>query len=307
MNKTQSPKRHPDQHTSFYSFFISPSTLNALRPMQSPHIPLRAALLGVFLTLSVTLQATEPFTKITVASWNIGHFALGKDAKSHVRPDEADAKALTYRRFLDSIGADILAVVEYSPEFVLDTDGSSLVSARDAVFAGYERAVVGPVWGYNGNAIFSNGLRTSEGTTTRFTRCAQERYYLTTDILLGNDTVKCVSTHLDWSQGEHGDGYRAIQIQELIDAFDSYPYVILCADWNVGNASEYDAFTQAGYRMANHGSVGDLPTFPAGDALRSPLDNIIVKGFVPSRVEVYNEPTLSDHCLIRTDLTQIPQ
>ena len=255
--------------------------------------------------IAFTMQAAEPFTKITVASWNIGHFALGKAADSRIVLNEAPDKALAYRRFIDALGADIMAVVEYSPEFVRDADGQMLLATRDEVFAGYTNAIVGPKWEYNGNAIFSNGFPLGVGETTRFAHATQPRYYLTTDITIGGKTVKVVSTHLDWNQGEHGAEYRAIQIKELIDTFDAYPYVILCGDWNVGNPAEYDAFLRAGYRMANHGVVGDLLTYPAGDNPRSALDNIIVKGFVPSRVRVLNEPTLSDHCLIAADLTMI--
>jgi Metal-dependent hydrolase len=266
---------------------------------------LKKALLGAFLLIAFTMQAAEPFTKITVASWNIGHFALGKAADSRITLEEARQKALSYRRFINSIGADIMAVVEYSPEFVRDADGRMLLSARDEVFSGYTGALIGPKWDYNGNAIFSNGFTTGVAETVRFSQATQPRYYIATDILIGGEKVKFVSTHLDWNQGEHGAEYRAIQIKEIIEAFNSYPYVILCADWNVGNPTEYDDFLKAGYRMANHGVVGDLLTFPAGESPRSALDNIIVKGFVPSRVRVYNEPTLSDHCLIAADLTLI--
>ena len=278
-----------------------------MRTRHSNHciISFKKALFGAFLLIAVTMQAAEPFTKITVASWNIGHFALGKAADSRIALDDAPDKALAYRRFIDAVGADIMAVVEYSPEFVRDADGQMLLPARDEVFAGYTNAIVGPKWDYNGNAIFSNGFPLSVGETTRFAKATQPRYYLATDIVIGGETVKFVSTHLDWNQGEHGAEYRATQIKEIIEAFDAYPYVILCADWNVGNPAEYDAFLRAGYRMASHGTVGDLLTYPAGDNPRSALDNIIVKGFIPSRVRVLNEPSLSDHCLIVADLTLI--
>jgi endonuclease/exonuclease/phosphatase family metal-dependent hydrolase len=118
--------------------------------------------------------------------------------------------------------------------------------------------------------------------------------------------VKVVSTHLDWNQGENGAPYRAIQIQELIEAFKNDKYVIMCADWNVGKTDEYDAFFKAGYDMANHGYLGDILTYPAGSKLRSYLDNIITKGFAISNVKVINDAMLSDHCLIKADLTKLP-
>ena len=67
----------------------------------------------------------------------------------------------------------------------------------------------------------------------------------------------------------------------------------------------FDAFIEAGYDMANHGYLGDILTYPAGSAPRSCYDNIITKGFAHSNVKVINNVMLSDHCLIKSDLTKL--
>src|SRR5574344_1255244 len=82
-------------------------------------------------------KTADPFTKFTLASWNIGHFALGKHGDTQLTFEEAPQKMQEYRAFLNSVGADMIAVLEYSPDFVHASDGKSAISAREAVFGNY--------------------------------------------------------------------------------------------------------------------------------------------------------------------------
>lgn len=265
-------------------------------------MPLFAALL-----LAFGLNAQGPrFTKITVASWNIGHFAMGRSGDTKLTHDALDANRQAYCALFNDVNADILALVEYNPLMVNATDDKPAVVAREAILSNYRDAQVGPKYSYNCNAIFSNGIPVLSTDTVMFSKMVQKRYYLVSTMLLDGDTVKVVSTHLDWNQGENGAPYRAVQIEEIIEAFKNDKYVILCADWNTGKSSEYDAFKKAGYDMANHGYMGDIPTCPAGNSPRSSIDNIIVKGFSVSRVKTVNDALLSDHMLIQADLTKLP-
>ncbi len=248
----------------------------------------------------------KQFTKFTVASWNIGHFALGKSGDTTLKHNVLDFYKQTYKAYFNELNADILALIEYNPIMVNATDKLPAVKARDAILSNYHEAQEGPQYDYNCNAIFSNGFEVLGTDTIMFSKMVQTRYYLVSTMRMDGDIVKVVSTHLDWNQGENGAPYRAIQIQELIEAFKNDKYVILCADWNVGKTSEYSAFTKAGYEMANHGYLGDLLTYPAGSSPRSCLDNIITKGFAISNVKVINDAMLSDHCLIKADLTKLP-
>ena len=248
----------------------------------------------------------KQFTKFTVASWNIGHFALGKSGDTTLKHNVLDFYKQTYKAYFNDLNADILALIEYNPIMVNATDRLPAIKARDAILSNYHEVQEGPQYDYNCNAIFSNGFEVLSTDTVMFTKMVQTRYYLVSTMRMDGDIVKVVSTHLDWNQGENGAPYRAIQIQEIIEAFKNDKYVILCADWNVGKTSEYSAFTKVGYEMANHGYLGDLLTYPAGSSPRSCLDNIITKGFAISNVKVINDAMLSDHCLIKADLTKLP-
>ena len=264
-------------------------------------------LLTLCALMSLSLNAQDKhFTKITVASWNIGHFALGKSGDTKLTHAVLDFYKQTYRAFFNELNADILALVEYNPLIVNATETQAAVDAHEAILSNYRDAQIGPKYDYNCNAIFSNGIEVLRTDTVMFSKMVQTRYYLVTTMRLDGDIVKVVSTHLDWNQGENGAPYRAIQIQELIDTFKNDKYVIMCADWNTSNGtSEYDAFIKAGYDMSNHGYLGDILTYPAGSNPRSYLDNIITKGFAHSNVKVINNAMLSDHCLIKADLTKL--
>ena len=236
------------------------------------------------LLLAFCLNAqNRQFTKITVASWNIGHFALGQSGDTRLSHDELKFHQQSYRAYFNDLNADILALVEYNPLMVNATDKNPAVVAREAILSNYRDAQVGPKYSYNCNAIFSNGIEVLGTDTVMFSKMVQKRYYLVTSMRIDGDIVKVVSTHLDWNQGENGAPYRELQIKELIDAF-----------------------IEAGYDMANHGYLGDLNTYPAGTAPRSAIDNIITKGFAISNIAVVNNAMLSDHCLIKADLTKLP-
>ncbi len=247
----------------------------------------------------------KPFTKFTVASWNIGHFSLGKTKLSRIAPKEVEFFRQSYCNVLNKVNADILALVEYTPMLVSSTNKQEQVVARDAVLGNYHDAQIGPDSGFNRNAIFSNGFKVLDSKAVQFSVRVQRRYYQVSSMMIGGDVVKVVATHLDWDQEGKGAKCRSEQIKKLIEAFKDDKYVILCGDWNVSDSAEYDAFLEAGYDMANHGHMGDLPTFRAGNDPRTCLDNIITKGFAINRVLVVNEPLLSDHCLIQADLTKL--
>lgn len=244
------------------------------------------------------------FTKFTVVSWNIGHFALGKKKYTTIEYGDAEKRQKVYRGLVNNVDADIFCVEEYNPEFVMATDSTPTIFARDAVFAAYDKAVIGEKYNYNCNAVFSNGFKVLGSEEKWFSVMVQKRYYLVVNVLLDGDRVKVVSTHLDWNEKENGKAYRKQQMQELIDAFKNDKYVILCADWNAGTGDEYDVFAKAGYQLANHGFMGDINTCGAGPNPLHPCDNIIVKGFSVNNVEVENRPDLTDHMLIKTTLTK---
>lgn len=245
------------------------------------------------------------FTKFTVASWNIGHFALGKKKNTTINYKDAEKRQKIYREFVNNVDADIFCVEEFNPEFVMATDSAPAIFARYAVLAAYDKAMIGKKYDYNCNAVFSNGFKILGSEEKWFSVMVQKRYYLVVNMLLDGDVVKVVSTHLDWNEKEKGEAYRKQQMQELIDAFKNDKYVIFSADWNAGTGDEYDVFAKAGYQLANHGFMGGINTCGAGPNPSHPCDNIIVKGFSVNNVEVENRPDLTDHMLIKATLTKM--
>lgn len=138
------------------------------------------------------------------------------------------------------------------------------------------------------------------------------RCYIRAELNIGNPagkkTITLIETHLSWENDE----YRASQLQELKTLADSLDRVIIAADFNVDSSSEYEIFTSAGgYTMLNHGSWGDIPTYPATGLSKGiytsakptiPIDNIIVKGCTLSNVQVIDDASLTDHCGIMCDV-----
>lgn len=246
------------------------------------------------------------FCKLKVASWNIGHFALGKGDDTSITSADYEEKQQAYRAFLNDVDADILALCEYNPLFVKATAGQPAITARDAILGQYVDAAIGEKHSYNCNAVFSNGLKTGKTTTQEFKDKVQPRYYLCREFLINGIKVKFVVTHLDWNEREIGKDCRAKQIEELIETFKDDHHVILCADWNTQAESEYAPFIRAGYTMANNGYMGKVKTWPAGPKASGPIDNIICKGFAVTGVHARHRPDLSDHALIEASLTLLP-
>lgn len=245
----------------------------------------------------------------TFASWNIGHFALGRDCKSHVRAADAAARAKAYNDFLDEVGADVFGVAEYSENFVCDGD----VSAKSAVFGHYGQTTVGPQHGYQWNAQFWNGYKCLSANTVSYPQHDQGVYYVASRLKVAGKEVVFVSTHLDWTTFKPGhENDRKSQMQKLIDDFRDEPHVVIAGDFNVGirspgkksldNPIEYKVFADAGYTLGNDGRHKTCPAGRLDPENGRSLDNIIVKGLELEDFRVFDRPDLSDHALVRARL-----
>ena len=246
--------------------------------------------------------------KFRYAHWNIGHFTYYDGATGSDTPNipaaDSDAMAIRYKKTINELDADILGVCEDDPVF--DAAGNTSLSK---LYYKYRTKYQGTKYNYMCASIYANlPLSVISVTEVTYPQTVQaNRYYKLMVATLNGRTVKIVETHLDWNQGAYGATYRAAQIQKLISDFASDTYVIISADFNVDSTSEYDAFVNAGYVLANHGYIGDLGTFrnevPEN---RKSFDNILAKGFIMSNIKV-NEDSfdLSDHAAISCDLQMI--
>ena len=250
----------------------------------------------------------EEDRSFSYASWNVGHYALGKDLKTHVPPEDAAEVGGRYRAFLDEVGADFLGVCEYFDAFT--TNGE--VRAEEAVFGRYAHREIGPRHDWQWNAQFWNGKEKVATRWKAYMKHLQDVYYVATRLKIAGAEVVFVQTHLDWGtvyEGHEDD--RASQMRELVADFRDEPHVVISGDFNVGirfrdrtkealdNPVEYKVFEEAGFSLGNDGR---FKTAPAGDC-RMSLDNIIVKGLEISDFRVWDRPDLSDHALVSATLT----
>lgn len=251
------------------------------------------------------------FKKIRVLHWNLGHFALGASYDTTITQEQLDTMRSKWRNKINPIGADVVMTCEYNTNFVNASGGLPAVTARDAVFSNsiWEYAAIGSkpsATSYMQTATFSN-IKLSGTKEVVYPQTVQAgRYYQESTILLGGKTVKIVATHLDYNQGSNGAAYRALQIQKLINDFSNDDYVIICADFNVAETTEFDAFSNAGYKMLNHVYLGDLQTYPS-DSPAFAFDNIVCKGFTISNISIVEDSNkeFSDHLGIYADFTLI--
>lgn len=267
----------------------------------------------------ISIDAGVP-VKIKVVSWNIGGFSLGNSGDSSITPSIFDEMRSKWRIAVDGLGADVLCCCEYNTNFMDAQGGSEAVTARDAVFTEdvFAYAKIGPEVAANSymqTAIFAN-LNLESSTAVPFQNTVQQgRYYQVSETHMAGKLVKIVEVHLDFSNTDAVDDssrlVRRQQINQLISTFANDDYVIICGDYNINkweHRSDYDLFTEAGYKMLNYNSyLGSIRTYPAGNQNDGGiLDNIIYKGFVSSRRGLLDDATLSDHKALYADLTMVP-
>ena len=229
---------------------------------------------------------------LTVAHWNIGHFSLGRASDTTIGAEDSETMASVYRALIDSIDADVFGVCEYNTTFSENGEKTS-----SYIFGNYANSIIGSKLSYNCNAIFSRTPLT-DSRVVFFERCVQHRYYIVSKLPINGHEVIFVETHLDWNQGADGRDCRISQIQTLINAFNDYPYVIICADYNVSDVNEFQTFVDAGFTLANGNEKDIIYTYPASKPIKG-IDNIILKGFELLRIDVITNEQLSDHCLIK--------
>lgn len=232
-------------------------------------------------------------SKIVIATWNIGYFSNGASINSYVKPNEYGSKLAAYRLLIyNDLHPDILSINEYNRVFCgKDNDTNNCVPSS-VLFDRYDNLIIGPREGLS-KALFSNiklkkqkfkyfkSHKSIDGDEDIRKR---ESYYIAAKVSIDGYSVMLASVHLLFSK-KIPNAVQQKQIEELITAFSRYKRVILLGDWNT---TDYSLLKNAGYHLANDGS---LITFPSR---KTPLDNIAVKGVEISDVKVVST-SLSDH------------
>ena len=246
-------------------------------------------------------EATDPIedepildaSSIKVATWNIGHFSIGKNTNTKLTDAAFQDSYNSYCAYLyDQIGADLITVNEYSAMF------TPSYRAKNTIFNRYPTKYEGTQYRYSCNALFSkldvSGLRMhifscNQSATIEHTNLikASDYYYLQGDITLGGENVTVVTAHLAFDNTKDPDTVCLDQIDELIRNLSDYDRVLLMGDWNTREFAYFKRFEEAGYTLGN--------TNPArATCAGRSLDNIIVKGLEVSNFTIH-ATGLSDH------------
>ena len=249
-----------------------------------------------------------------IAVWNIGHFSYGNGKNSAITQDKLEAAKAAFRHFIhEDIGADVLCLCEYSAMFCNADQPpiSGPVFAKDALFDNYPLAYEGAQHNYSANAVFAKADTGMTGARRKIFVCnetaeilhtdlirASDYYYVTSTVTLEGKPVTLIATHLAFDNKKNPDTVNINQIKELIEVLKNEERAVIVADFNCRDFAQFDLFREAGYTLANDGSLATYPTATQNAA----LDNVIVKGVSLANVKVH-ATELSDHYALSADVT----
>ena len=244
----------------------------------------------------------------TVATWNIGHFSMGRHKVSDFSDDAYETEYAKFRDYIDrELNADILSLNEYSALFTPSHPARELFKNYSAA------AFEGSQMHYSCNALFSKlPLKTAAqkeyecNKTAVITHTkaieASDYYFIEAELPVGGEIVTVVATHLGFDDNRFPDTVCTDQIDELIARFADDKRVVMLADWNAYDFSYFDRFTKAGYTLGNTDPTLFTCIGSRTGKLEWPVDNIIVKGLSLSDFRAV--PTsLSDHVAVVATIT----
>ncbi len=258
-----------------------------------------------YLPSSIVFCNTAAPTTFTVASWNIGHYSMGESRNTKITDEQYAAEKVKYDAYLDSLGADILILNEYSKMFTPKNAARYLFLDYGCPFEGEQR-------NYSCNALYSKlplknvtlrefACNTPETVLHTTVIKATDYYYITGELTVDGKTVTIVGLHLAFHDNLYPDTVCIAQMDELLATFADTERVIILGDWNAYHAEYYDRFAEAGYTVANDGSYLTCTGSKTG-GLEWPVDNIIVKGVTMTDFHVVNT-SLSDHIAVVATIT----
>ena len=189
-------------------------------------------------------------------------------------------------------------------------DAAGTGGARETIFSRYSGVANERTRPFDYNSLYwTNAVCIASGREV-FPQASEVRFYRWAKLRIAGRDVMVVEAHLDWNitLPGHADD-RKIQIRELIEDFKDEPCVVIGGDFNtslqlpdgkteINTPEDYEPFRAAGYVGAHWGTI---KTWPAEKPFLT-IDNIFAKGLSISDVRVVNDPTLSDHALMRCRL-----
>ena len=131
-------------------------------------------------------------------------------------------------------------------------------------------------------------------------------------ILIDNKVVAFANVHLDWQD----NGWRRLQLRQVINYLLNYDYAIVVGDFNPDNYDhgtkiddnlvydiDWQYFDDAGYKRGNTGYFGLFSTTGEGNHA-GPYDNVFVKGNINiQKAYVRRKDYMNDHLIFGVCLT----
>lgn len=241
-------------------------------------------------TMKFKEKLDAPITRLRMMVWNIGHYCNGTGISTAINNTNYEEKKKQYRELFNSIGADVVGLVEYSDIFNSDTNES----ASTAIIPQYKNQYFGDITnhGYQCNGIVTN-LKVSKLWSTTLETNNGSYIYEGEITYLGNHFMVAI-IHLPF----YTEDINIQTAETIIKHFENTDKVIIMGDFNIFGTYLYDKFAAAGYDMANHGYLGDIITRPETGTF---LDNIMIKGGKILHTEV-PMTDLSDHLPVVADI-----
>lgn len=217
--------------------------------------------------------------KVRIASVNCGTFNHVHEGDFPVDPDY-NAFLLEWRKMIDSTGFDIFFLEDFTDYF----DSQQTMPAQEVLFDGVIKNVI-----TNGqtstrglraenryNCEYIGELEVVGSSTNPFiynnnSYTAVRRYAEKIKISVDNHDVVIYFLHfVPGTTAGYPGAFRRQQFTELMADAANYDNCVFVGDFNCHSISEYDIFTQNGYKICNGGRTGNYLTLRDAYA-----DNII--------------------------------
>lgn len=208
--------------------------------------------------------------KLRVGTYNVGHFNQGRLGGFQGTGKMVMAELNNWKSWIGQQSLDILVLNEWNQFF----DKDSVYRAKEELLDPfYTHVHFGDEhrWIYNGIAA-NFSLQ-----NIRQKNWDGDYYALLGDLVIGDKTITIVSTHIPWQKEWHQGSFDA-----LIKELEQYEYFVCMGDMNAVDDTQ-KKFTEAGFHMANGGTMGWFGTAAAtnsaagrkGDLPNTSIDNIV--------------------------------
>ena len=229
------------------------------------------------------LNAEQGAKKISVISYNIGHYNFGTTPHSLV-PETAQRYIEGMKNFFMKYHPDILFLQEYLKQLIQEQPSS------DA-----DITIFNPLYKYETNETGTwNTIRSiHELSNLQVNRIlpvdpyANSKPYRYAQIEVNGHPVAICDVHLLAVLPQSGSEFatlpeaRAYELEHLLELFDEDDYGILCGDFNCTSEAERDSMVATarskGFQPINGGYMGWKTTHPYNAPVNY-FDNIFIKG-----------------------------